>query len=479
MENLNLIGFDLKTTKQSVYSLIDFVHDARQSLDHLDEKINKMLELSYRSRFRLEEFYGEVPRLQNNLAEGKETLTKGAFLAQNTLDFLDTAPEKLKNQKKELQKIADDLDSEISRVLHKAEQTHENVNADLQALQPKFSHLESELDSQIQHLTKLRELVASFLPDTSLVHSLDKMIAQLNGVGAKSRSVRGVVSSVNHEVEHALESGRATQKAIENLRSDFRTSLDEIREEYEREIEPLLNDVLVDVNELSLQGVDRIDRLEKRMPDVQKNIGEGIDVINSEIEKVRSFQDKLPEFQGSVSSVDRQLQKRKNNGKLDDLIEVATLDPGRFSDFIAEPVNLVENRIFPIPNYGSAMSPFFTTLAIWVGSLLCISVFTTRSKEKKFYHCKSYQKYLGKRLFFVTIALLQGAIVALGDMFFLKAYVAHPWVFFLTSLWTAMVFSMIIYTTVATFGSGGKAIVIVFLVLQLSGAGGTFPVELS
>ena len=160
MEKLNLIGFDLKTSKQSVYSLIDFVHDARQSLDHLDEKINKMLELSYRSRFRLEELYGEVPKLQNNLAEGKETLTKSAFLAQNTLDFLDTAPEKLKSQKKELQKIADDLDSEFSRVLRKAEQTHENVNADLQTLQSKFSHLERELGSQIQHLTKLRELIA-------------------------------------------------------------------------------------------------------------------------------------------------------------------------------------------------------------------------------------------------------------------------------------------------------------------------------
>ena len=53
MEKLNLIGFDLKNSKQSVYSLIDFVHDARTSLDHLDQKIDKMLELSYRSRFRL------------------------------------------------------------------------------------------------------------------------------------------------------------------------------------------------------------------------------------------------------------------------------------------------------------------------------------------------------------------------------------------------------------------------------------------
>jgi putative phage infection protein len=51
----------------------------------------------------------------------------------------------------------------------------------------------------------------------------------------------------------------------------------------------------------------------------------------------------------------------------------------------------------------------------------------------------------------LTLSLLQGAIVALGDMFLLHAYVASPGAFFLISLWASVVFSMIIYTTVATF----------------------------
>lgn len=125
------------------------------------------------------------------------------------------------------------------------------------------------------------------------------------------------------------------------------------------------------------------------------------------------------------------------------------------------------------------MSPFFTTLAIRVGPLLSISLFTTRIRRSRFFACKNYQKFFGKRLFFLTIALVQALIVSLGDLFLLKAYVAHPFPFIGVALLTAFVFSMIIYTTVATFGNGGKALVILFLVLQLSGAGGTFPVELS
>lgn len=145
MEKLNLIGFDLKQSKQSVYSLIDFVHDARESLDHLDEKITKMLEISYRSRFRLEELYGELPELKKNLAQGKTTLANSALLAQNSLNFLETTPQKLKVHKNELQQIANDVDNEFSRVLNKAEQTHEQISDDLQALNPKLQHLENEI----------------------------------------------------------------------------------------------------------------------------------------------------------------------------------------------------------------------------------------------------------------------------------------------------------------------------------------------
>ena len=145
MEKLNLIGFDLKNSKQSVYSLIDFVHDARESLDHLDEKMTKMLEISYRSRFRLEELYGELPELEKNLNQSKTSLATTALLAEKSLDFLETTPEKLKVHKNQLQQIANDVDNEFSRVLNKAEQTHEHISDDLQALNPKLQHLEQEI----------------------------------------------------------------------------------------------------------------------------------------------------------------------------------------------------------------------------------------------------------------------------------------------------------------------------------------------
>ena len=479
MEKLNLIGFDLKNSKQSVYSLIDFVHDARTSLDHLDQKIDKMLELSYRSRFRLEEMYGKVPEVKTNINDVQSTLSKSSLLAQNSLNFLSTTPEKIKGYKSELQTIANDIDGEFSRILDKADQKNQNFAQDLQRINPKLSQLEQQVGNQAASLQQVRLLISSLFPGSPLLTKLDAAIANLNTVSAKSSSLRGTLSSVQSEVQQTIDFSRDTQKAITSLRDDMRTTLDEVHTNYQNDIEPLLTDVLKEIDTLSQQGTEKLDTLEKKLPQVEKNIDWGIEILNTEIEKIRSFQDKLPKLQSSVHVIDNQLQKLKKSWKVEELIQLATLNPRRFSDFVSEPVELVENKLFSIPNYGSAMSPFFTTLAIWVGSLLSISLFTTKTREKAFQNFKSYQKYLGKRLFFLTIALLQGIVVSLWDMWLLDAYVANPRAFFFASLRVALVFSMIVYTTVSTFWSAGKAIVIIFLVLQLSGAGGTFPIELS
>ena len=479
MEKLNLVGFDLKNSKQSVYSLIDFVHDARTSLDHLDQKIDKMLELSYRSRFRLEEMYGKVPEVKTNINDVQSTLSKSSLLAQNSLNFLNTTPEKIKGYKSELQTIANDIDGEFSRILDKADQKNQNFAQDLQRINPKLSQLEQQVRNQAASLQQVRLLISSLFPGSPLLTKLDAAIANLNTVSAKSSSLRGTLSSVQSEVQQTIDFSRDTQKAITSLRDDMRTTLDEVHTNYQNDIEPLLTEVLKEVDTLSQQGTEKLDTLEKKLPQVEKNIDWGIEILNTEIEKIRSFQDKLPKLQSSVHVIDNQLQKLKKSWKVEELIQLATLNPRRFSDFVSEPVELVENKLFSIPNYGSAMSPFFTTLAIWVGSLLSISLFTTKTREKAFQNFKSYQKYLGKRLFFLTIALLQGIVVSLWDMWLLDAYVANPRAFFFASLRVALVFSMIVYTTVSTFWSAGKAIVIIFLVLQLSGAGGTFPIELS
>ena len=137
-----------------------------------------------------------------------------------------------------------------------------------------------------------------------------------------------------------------------------------------------------------------------------------------------------------------------------------------------------ETKLFPVPNYGSGMSPFYTTLALWVGGTLLISLLTTNAKPlEEGKEITAVEEYFGKGLTFITVAIIQGLVATVGDVVLLKVYAVHPVLFVLSGIFISIVFVTIIYTLVSVFGDVGKAVAIIFLVLQVAASGGTFPVE--
>ncbi|GAB6169721.1 hypothetical protein JCM1393_21810 [Clostridium carnis] len=139
-----------------------------------------------------------------------------------------------------------------------------------------------------------------------------------------------------------------------------------------------------------------------------------------------------------------------------------------------------EDILFPIPNYGSAMSPFYSTLSLWVGALILVSLLTTDTEPlEKGLELKPYEKYFGKFLTFAFIGICQSLIVSIGDILILGTYAVNPVVFVLVSVLSSLVFIMIVYTLVSIFGNVGKAIGVILLVIQVAGSGGTFPIEVT
>lgn len=69
-------------------------------------------------------------------------------------------------------------------------------------------------------------------------------------------------------------------------------------------------------------------------------------------------------------------------------------------------------------------------------------------------------------------------MVGLGDLFYLGVQADHIFQFMLVCWLCALVFSNIMYTLALSFGTIGKALAVLLLVMQVAGSGGTFPIEL-
>ena len=145
------------------------------------------------------------------------------------------------------------------------------------------------------------------------------------------------------------------------------------------------------------------------------------------------------------------------------------------ANFLEEPVELVSNSLYPMANYGSAMTPFYTVLSLWVGILLLTSLLTTEVHGDY----KPYEIYFGRGLTFLSMTLIQSLIVSLGDLYILGVTATNPGVLVALSLLVSLVFTFIVYSLVSVFGNVGKAIAVVLLVIQVAGSGGTFPIQVT
>ena len=163
---------------------------------------------------------------------------------------------------------------------------------------------------------------------------------------------------------------------------------------------------------------------------------------------------------------------------MDMLLEILGGDPIAYSQYFPQMVQTTVHKVYPIENYGSAMAPFYTTLAIWVGCVILSTLIKVHARTDGLIDPTPAELYFGRYLFFFLLSQIQAAVIVTGDLYLLGIQCEHPGLLYLTASLTAFTFSLLIYSLALSFGDVGKALVVVVMVMQIAGSSGTFPIEL-
>ena len=244
------------------------------------------------------------------------------------------------------------------------------------------------------------------------------------------------------------------------------------------DIAPLVAKVLtkadISINEISKIIIGA----QNELPEVEAKISSTEVKIQRAHAKLLAIQKELPEAKEKIKKLTEEIKKAEAGTNTNMLFNLLKVDYKQQAEFFANPVQLSENKLYHIKNYGSAMTPFYTVLSIWVGALLMSSLLTTKVEDEECKY-KPYEKYFGRWILFLVISLLQTLVITLGDMYILGTQAVSPYRFVFYGLLIASLFSSIIYTIVHLLGNVGKAICIILLVLQLGSSGGTFPIQMT
>lgn len=133
----------------------------------------------------------------------------------------------------------------------------------------------------------------------------------------------------------------------------------------------------------------------------------------------------------------------------------------------------------PVQNNGAAYSPYFGSLALWLGGIMITFVFHCRRVIEPLRSAPRWVCWLAKSAVPLGLGVLQSAvIVAVLHLAFGIAF-AHPWLVWLAATLGSLTFVAVILLLIALLGDAGRLPAVVLLILQLAAAGGIYPVELS
>ena len=243
----------------------------------------------------------------------------------------------------------------------------------------------------------------------------------------------------------------SVQKAVDAMKGVISTSIDSIGESLTQVSEQLgsLSAMLGSIE----QTVD--------------GMNVGLDQMGSVMD---GMSDKIVQLAGKLSDL-------TGDDKYRLLAQALAQDPETYGEFLSSPVQVETHQVYATENYGSAVSPFYTTLALWVGGLLLTALIKVHPDSPELINgAKPHELFFGRYLF--VLGQVQAVITVLGDVYLLKIQCLDKGLFMLAACFTSFVFTLLIYALTVSFGDIGKALAVVMVVIQIAGSSGTYPIEL-
>ena len=157
------------------------------------------------------------------------------------------------------------------------------------------------------------------------------------------------------------------------------------------------------------------------------------------------------------------------------ITELMHADPENVGEFISLPVHMATETISPVSNYGTAVAPFYTNLALWVGCFILVSLM--KVEVNGFPGANVRQRYFGRWLLFVALSLLQSQVICGVDIL-LGIDCAHPALFMLSGAVCSFAYMNLIYALTKTFRNVGKTFCILLLIMQVPGSSGMYPIQI-
>lgn len=465
-ENLKAYEATISSILEGNQELTASVGEAQAKLDGLQDKVTKGI--------------GQVEKVNGNIADTKTSLNEFSANVNTSLATIESSLNKISTDITNAQ-LADKTGAVVNDMAQTAQDivTLQKQIAELAAALnnitlPENSQEAQELQGQLQEALEALEAMANGAGDIQSV---------LEQLGITGNQIGGIT---NNNIGNLPDAGSDIMKNLVNTKvgditaalNSCGSSVANMRNMYTNSLVPQVDGILDSTGQILgtvSQLLESTNETLKSTSDIFDGVVTTIDGANQSLEQIQTILQTVSE---KLTVITEKLNSVSEDERVEALIELMQGDPDTYGEFFSEPVKIDTKEVYPIENYGSAMTPFYTVLALWVGALLLTALVKVKAEPKDMLDVKLHQLFFGRYLLFFVLGQIQAAIVVFGDIYILHCQILDKGAFWLTASVTSFVFTLLVYSLTLSFGDIGKAVAVVIMVIQIAGSGGTFPIEL-
>ena len=403
-----------------------------------------------------------------------------APLVSETRDGLTSAQDGLSAASTAAEKALATADASYDAVARAADEAFAAMKDDPAAAQDVLAACRSDVQGLAQAYQTMRDTLAGPDPDSPAVGALDRIITQLGTLEVNLATAESAIGS--------------DAASIDEAHTKVTDSINQARAGSERFGEHLQRPAEGRAGVAGRQPAEggrrhrnpgQLAEGHGGQPGRQPPIPLAANLAGAEA-SLRKTAETLRTAESQLAQARDDLRHALDTGDIDEVRRIIGDNPAAIAQFLAAPTHLERHAVYPMADNGSAMSPFYTSLALWIGAifmvaLMSVSVSPARQAAltRKFGRApRAAELYLGRYGVFCLLGLAQALIVGLGNVFFLGVECEHFWLYLAACCLASVVFTNLVYTLTVSFGNIGKALAIIGLVLQLAGAGGLMPVQM-
>lgn len=472
LKEMNAAGEKLDTHKPQILEIRSSLLNAIKTIKKTQGYLGRVNGDSKDMQQYLKTVKTDLPKISAQITDLQRVVNHGKALTRSTKTTLDNARSDLANGLTQLQSDGERLQSLATNLGTGDTSTNGLLKTEINQMQS----LGNTTVDHINNALRVIDVVNNILPSnqtTSLIRSLSNAKKNIRQQQRSLSSLKSAANSgaskksLNHLVAQLSKTGDQLADNIDDANSAFNDTLSQ-------NLDDLGNTL-----DTGMTGDDQVlESLRSLVPQLNALATAGNSISKLSISQVNQIHSRLAEIQDKLTNLNDQT-KFINEQNLNRLINLLGENP-KAASLLSSPITLKQADLYNMSKFGYGVTPFYTTLSIWIGILLLTTIVSWKyrtPKNERFPKANMIEKYVGKLLLYLSISLTQTSFTMIGELLILGIRPVSVLAMLATAYTATIVFTIIMFTLVYMFGNVGKVISVLLMIVQLFGTGGIYPLE--